>query len=102
MAALLIGMDYDATYTADPALWDEFITAARARGHDFVCVSGRREPPGSHERRIPMPIVCAGSDYKRHAAAKAGYHVNIWIDDMPEMIAPTKILDFGLAANPQA
>lgn len=92
---LTIAVDYDQTYTADPLFWDQVIALGQQRGHRFVCVTGRREPPDVHERRIPLPIVCAGPEYKRHAAAKAGYQVDIWIDDMPEMIAPTKILDFG-------
>ena len=94
---LLFGLDYDDTYTADPVLWDQFIALARARGHEVVCVTGRREPPGPHERRIPCEVVCAGSEYKRHAAAKAGHAVHIWIDDMPEMIAPTRLLDWSLS-----
>ena len=92
---MLISLDYDKTYTADPSFWDSVIRLGEQMGHRFVCVTGRRTPPESHERRIPMPVVCAGSTYKRHAAAKAGYNVDVWIDDMPEMIAPTRILDFN-------
>lgn len=96
---MLIALDYDGTYTADPAFWDQVIELGKSKGHSFVCVTGRREPPGSHERKIPMPIVCAGSEYKRRAAMDAGHAVDVWIDDMPEMIAPTKLLDFTEAPD---
>lgn len=98
MSRIVFGLDYDATFTADPDLWRQFIGDAQRRGHIVVCVTGRRTPPDfSREPRMPdsVPIVCAGADYKRHAAAKAGYPVSIWIDDMPGMIEPTRILDFN-------
>ena len=94
---MLISLDYDKTYTADPHFWDQVVNLGRANGHEFVCVTARREPPDSHERRIPMAVVCAGNQFKRHAAAKAGYLVDVWIDDTPEVIAPTKILDWESA-----
>lgn len=90
-----IALDYDKTYTADTVFWDRVIAMGRAMGHEFVCVTGRNTPPGPHERPIPMPIVCAGSGYKRRAAEKSGHQVDVWIDDMPEMVAPSRVLDFG-------
>lgn len=89
---MLISLDYDNTYTADPNFWDQVVNIGRASGHEFVCITGRREPPGTHERRIPMTVVCAGGTYKRHAAAKAGFAVDVWIDDMPQLIAPSGML----------
>ena len=91
---LTIALDYDKTYTADPLFWDQVVRLGEQRGHQFVCVTGRRDPPGSHERQIPMRVICAGSEWKRRAAAKAGVHVDVWIDDMPEMVAPGGILQF--------
>lgn len=95
---MLIALDYDKTFTADPLFWEQVVRLGEARGHSFVCVTGRKEPLASHERPVPMPIVLAGSKWKRFAAEKAGYKVDVWIDDMPEMIAPTKILDFSGSA----
>lgn len=89
---MLIALDYDKTYTRDPSYWDQVIALGQQRGHEFVCVTGRREPPGSHELHIPIPVLCAPSQWKRHAAMAAGYHVDVWIDDMPEMIAPGRVL----------
>lgn len=95
--SLTFSLDYDATFTADPNLWRQFISDAQRRGHKVVCVTGRSTPPDfSRDPRLPdsVPIVCAGSDFKRDAAARAGHHINIWIDDMPGMIEPCRILNF--------
>lgn len=93
-----IALDYDDTFTADPDLWRQFVSSAQARGHTVVCVTARRTPPDfSREPRLPLgvAIVCTGGQpYKKHAAAKAGYAVDIWIDDMPELIAPSRVLEF--------
>ena len=95
---MIISLDYDRTFTADPDLWRRFISDAERCGHTVVCVTGRKvKPDFSREPRLPdsVAIVLAGDEWKRHAAARAGYPVDVWIDDMPEMIAPTKILSFG-------
>ena len=96
--SLNISLDYDHTFTADPNLWRQFISDAQRCGHTVVCVTGRREPPDfSREPRLPdsVPIVCVGPNgFKRDAAAKAGYPINIWIDDMPGVIEPCRILEF--------
>jgi len=33
-----------------------------------------------------VPIIFDGNDWKRDAALKAGYDVDIWIDDSPEIV----------------
>lgn len=88
---MLLSLDYDNTYTADPDGWDAVVMLMRERGHEFVCVTSRAWPPGTHdetERLPPMPVVCAGHIYKRRAAAVAGYVVDVWIDDCPSVIEP--------------
>ncbi|WP_371436352.1 hypothetical protein [Polaromonas sp.] len=92
---MLIALDYDLTYSLDPDFWDAVIVAGMARGHRFVCVTGRDTPPGPHERQIPMPVVCAPSQHKYRVAAAAGYAVNVWIDDSPGTIEPTRILGWA-------
>ncbi len=96
---MMIGLDYDGTFTADPDLWRQFVSDAQRRGHVVVCVTARRTPPDfSREPRLPagVPIVCTGGQpYKKHAAAKEGYPVDIWIDDMPGVIEPSRVLEFG-------
>lgn len=95
--SLIFGLDYDNTFTADPPLWRQFISDAERRGHTVVCVTARRAPPDfSREPALPQSVrvICSGPDYKRDAAQRAGYSVNIWIDDMPGVIEPSRILNF--------
>ncbi len=40
---MLISIDYDDTFTADPSLWWSFIKRATWRGHKILCVSARTE-----------------------------------------------------------
>ncbi len=91
---MLIALDYDLTFTADPEGWRAVVELMTARGHRFVCVTGREQPPGVDEPRIPMPIVCAGSELKQRAAVRAGYSVDVWIDDCPGAIEHARIPDF--------
>ncbi|WP_293371460.1 hypothetical protein [Nevskia sp.] len=91
---MLIALDYDQTYTADPEGWNAVVELMTARGHSFVCVTGRTEPPGTDEPHIPMPVVCAGDRMKSSAAHRAGYHVDVWIDDCPSTIEQVRLSDF--------
>ena len=95
---MVIGLDYDGTFTADPELWRRFIADAVLCGHKVVCVTGRKVAIDfTRSPRLPdcVPVVLAGDEWKREAAARAGHLVDVWIDDMPEMVAPTRVLDFG-------
>lgn len=91
---MLIALDYDDTYSLDGNFWDQVVEIGRRHGHEFVCVTGRSEPPGSHERCVPMPVVCAPSEFKRQAAARAGFVVDVWIDNEPGTVEPARILEF--------
>ena len=90
-----IAIDYDFTYTADPDFWDAVIRLGRERGHQFICVTGRDEPPGLHERQIPVQVICSPSRFKCSAALERGHVVDVWIDDAPGTIEPAKILQWG-------
>jgi hypothetical protein len=97
---VIIGIDYDGTFSRDPELWKGFARAAHLRGHACVLVTGRSDdqitPAGTSRwgdvvRTAVgdlMPIVFAGLTWKREAAKSAGYTVDIWIDDNPEYIGP--------------
>lgn len=95
---MTFAIDFDDTFTADPALFTAFITFAKARGHRCVCVTARADrvmytDPSRHcgdEVRAAlnglMPIVFSGGDPKEVAAAMAGYAIDVWIDDNPAAI----------------
>lgn len=88
---LLISIDYDHTYTADPDFWDAVIEMAKLHGHDFICITNRPWVPNTTQtERVPdIPIIAAADQLKQDAAALAGYKVNIWIDDTPGSIQQT-------------
>ena len=91
---MLLGLDYDKTYTRDPDFWDKVIDLAYSRGHTWLCVTNRQVAPGSaKDERVPsIPVLCAGDQRKEDAARAAGFHVHVWIDDMPASISQVPIL----------
>lgn len=93
---MIIGLDYDDTYTADPVFWDKVIDLAIERGHDVHCVTGRDEPPDESEPQLPpgVEVICAGEMFKRHACEAVGIRIDVWIDDCPGLIEPQRKLDW--------
>ena len=111
----LIAIDIDNTWSVDPLGWGDFMFRMVGRGHNFIFATGRKgfsedmermklrkmgkysvqfnglytDPEDknlSYNRWLPIPIVYCGNESKRQACLKAGYEVDIWIDDMPAMI----------------
>jgi hypothetical protein len=83
---MIIALDYDKTYTADPKLWDRFIDDAKFRGHTVKIVT-MRYPPSSNDypsetiENAPCEIV-----YTSRAAKAKVIKADIWIDDSPHWI----------------
>lgn len=95
---MLIALDYDRTWTADPTLWRLLFEVGRQRGHTFVLVTGRKAWSDDMARGdLPspkdLPIVYSGDQFKERAALQAGFKVDVWIDDMPGMIQAPLLLD---------
>ncbi len=89
---MIFGIDYDGTFARDPEFWDAFVSMARVFGHQCVLVTGRSEDGeyGAEVKRAVeylMPIVFAGPNWKRQAAEKKGWKIDVWIDDNPEYVA---------------
>lgn len=89
---MIVSIDYDGTFTADPEIWTEIIKLLQARGHQVICTTNRRaESPGSQEVRNNLealvPIVFAGNQFKRDAAKQQGWKVDVWMDDNPGTIS---------------
>ena len=76
---MLIALDYDKTYTADPALWDDFIQSAQNRGHMIKIVTMRR--PNEVIAYAPVEVI-----YTSRKAKSAFCDADIWIDDSPSWI----------------
>ena len=89
--ALLIAIDFDQTYTADPILFNEFMGYAKFRGHEVVICTVRNYPKDlthtlTHIRNMGFPVYFTDGLPKRKTMEALGKKVDIWIDDMPEVI----------------
>ena len=96
---MTIAIDFDNTWTRDPEFWAETVKRGRERGIEFVIVTGRSDEGvfGAQVRRAiqDIPIVFAAMEWKRKAALRRGWIVDIWIDDMPEYIGPQDSILIG-------
>jgi hypothetical protein len=97
---MIIAIDYDNTYTADSETFNKLIILFQSAGHTVICLTGRGEEetfsrPVKNTIGKLIPIVFAGTKWKREAAKEAGYQVDIFIDDMPESIGPQLIINGG-------
>ena len=97
---MIYAIDYDGTWTRDPALLAQLVAVATRCGTTCVMLTGRSdEPPWGDEVRqavkgLDVPIVFAAGAWKRDALdawlaehGRAGEHC-IVIDDNPEYFAP--------------
>jgi hypothetical protein len=95
---MLIAIDFDDTYTRDPMGWRGMVQLFRLRGHDFVMVTARSSE-GESGREVRdmigglMPIVFAAGMWKKQSAKLNGYHVDVWIDDQPELVTKQYLLE---------
>jgi len=88
---MLIALDYDNTYTADPELWDSFITMSQGRGHRVIVATMRDETLEGKIVKIDLglkadDIIFTNRKAKKPFLAAMNIHPDIWIDDIPEFI----------------
>jgi hypothetical protein len=76
---MLIALDYDKTYTADPELWNRFVQDAQFSGHTVKIVTMRY--PHETISSPPCDVV-----YTSRAAKSKTIKADIWIDDSPQWI----------------
>ena len=85
-----IALDYDKTYTLDPALWQAFTSAAVSRGHEVVCVTAREDNEKNRSEvvipRVPVYFTSFRSKvwYMENVEKIA---IDVWVDDDPRMCA---------------
>lgn len=84
-----IALDWDNTFTADPPLWLGFIKEAQKRHRVFI-VTARPPEHGEEIRQAMDPlgveiIFCSGQP-KIAVTDEAQVSIDIWIDDMPELL----------------
>ena len=90
---MIISIDYDDTFTADTIFWTHFVDMCIEDGHTVLCITSRFstfENRREIEKAIGkcVPVIFADHGFKEDAAKKAGYLVDIWIDDRPQCIRP--------------
>lgn len=82
-----LSLDYDNTYTRDPAFWNGFISMAKRYGHTVYCVTMRTPAEGDDVRKYLQDLV--DGIYFTSREAKHDYmfrqriSIDVWIDDMP-------------------
>jgi hypothetical protein len=84
-----IALDFDDTYTRDPAFWDQFILIAKQRNHDVRIVTFRKRTmtdPALDYLATVIPVIFTEYTQKRAFTNKMGWMVDVWIDDSPEFI----------------
>jgi len=88
--SLIIALDFDDTYTADPDLWSAFVKKAQGNGHYVMVVTYRMASYGVSDIEAALPgieIVTTEGAQKRQYLRENGFpEPSIWIDDMPELI----------------
>lgn len=77
-------IDYDGTYAAAPAVWDQFIQSARSAGHRVLICTGRAFAPTG--LRQDVELYCAAGQAKHDFLRDLGIAVSVWIDDDPSSI----------------
>ena len=92
MKPLTIAIDFDHTWSADPNLFGIFAYNATKKGHTVIIATARDADHDNNDlnRVVPerIPRVFSNGGFKREACRRAGYTVNIWIDDTPAMVDP--------------
>lgn len=85
---MIIALDYDHTYTADPDLWNTFITKAKANGHSVIIATFRypQEPIYDSVREKVDKVFYTSRQGKMKFINDRGLYVDIWIDDAPHTI----------------
>lgn len=85
-----VGLDYDDTYTAAPGPFGEMVRAMQREGHRvyFVTYRGADEfgPVIKVADMLGIAAVATDGAPKMRTMDNLGVSIDIWIDDMPELI----------------
>jgi hypothetical protein len=84
-----IGLDYDGTITADPDMWRMLIPIMHISGHNVYIVT-MREPKDQIDevfyQLVNTKVYYTSYRAKRQYMLEKGLHIDIWIDDCPELV----------------
>lgn len=109
---MTICIDFDQTYSRNPAMWDALLHAAEIAQVEVVCISRREDTTdnrqtiraafGDEFQILSALILCGPNTAKADAAKAAGFAVDVWIDDSPEAIPSTSPTRAALIKAEQA
>ena len=85
---VIIALDYDGTYTADPQLWLDFVNHAKSNGHTVHVVTMRypQEAIIDSELLSLVEVYYTSRKAKKKFMRMLGIIPTIWIDDNPEWL----------------
>lgn len=91
-----IGLDYDETYTRDPATWDKVIETFQLAGHRVYIVTWRFRNDPIYGDESPIVVhdlsekvdgmYFTGRQAKQKFMYSKGIHIDVWMDDNPSAI----------------
>jgi hypothetical protein len=83
-----LGLDYDDTYSLDPAFWNHVVAFAKLCGHKVVCVTCRPETQENYDAcNIPGVLTYfTGMAPKDWYMREKGIEVDVWVDDSPDCV----------------
>jgi hypothetical protein len=84
---MLICIDFDETYTADPKMWDSIIQIMKFSGHKVICATMRYPSEGAEVQqylggKVDM-IYYTSRKAKMVYLSEINVCPDIWIDDKP-------------------
>lgn len=82
-----VAIDFDGTYSSNPAMWQSIVDILKANQVDVVCITARF--PNVPLPPMPVPVYYTCGQMKWEFAQEKGIPVDIWIDDIPECIGGT-------------
>lgn len=84
---MIIGLDWDNTFTLDYDFWQEFVTNANTDGHSVYITTSRGSdtPIEASPNDIEGTVYC-NFNPKRWVTEYLHLKIDIWIDDDPQWI----------------
>lgn len=88
---MILGLDYDNTFTRDPEFWLGVVALAKSRSHLVFVVTMRHAstegvPVMQALGHVADGIFFSGRKAKKPFMQEHGISVDVWIDDMPFFI----------------
>jgi len=94
--SLLIGVDYDGTYSADPDTFDNVISEFRTAGHQVIIVTARSDQDAvsvNPSMNLEVYYTC-GEPKDPYMREQHNRGVDIWIEDRPHGVGTSDDWEF--------